>query len=502
MQAVHQLFDTRRLFAIIAIATLLITTSESCSKKKIPPMPENSVTQVEVYVSSQAGDRLTKKENTSFILETNTSLPTIIVDEKKVYQTIEGFGASFNEAGMICLNDLPSIARDSVFRSLFDSAKGSGFTLMKAPIAACDFASAGPWYSYNETPDDTLMTHFSIARDLGNNGLVTYIKKALGYGTFKIESPMDFAPDWMYYSLQPGEKHIKPQYYNALALYYAKYLAAYAAQGIRIDYLNLFNEADNSGYSDVTYHEIAELIKKHVVPRFKAEGVSVKIQFGETAYRGEALEKFPVELNDAELRTHLNSLTVHGYDWDQFAKLTELHNKYPDLPIWLTEICYAQNLIPPGGPSQLPAYEFSDGELWGNMIINDLKNWVSAWIYWNMILDESGGPWLVATEHGDPENNIQHPVVIINRTTKKVSYTGLYYYLSHFSKFVRPGARRIDCTGGSAQLNFVGFQNTDGSIVLNVINNGEGIDGSIAWNNKFSTQKFPGHSITTLKWRN
>ena len=52
-----------------------------------------------------------------------------------------------------------------------------------------------------------------------------------------------------------------------------------------------------------------------------------------------------------------------------------------------------------------PVYEFSDGEFWGNMIMNDMKNWVSGWIYWNMILDQDGGPWLVSPEHGDPDPN-------------------------------------------------------------------------------------------------
>src|SRR5205814_5455321 len=95
----------------------------------------------------------------------------------------------------------------------------------------------------------------------------------------------------------------------------------------------------------------------------------------------------------------------------------------------------------------------------------------------------------------------QHPVVIINRATKKVSYTCLYYYLSHFSKFVRPGSRRIECAGGSTQINFVGFQNPDGSISLDVINNGEEMDCKIAWHNKIIIQNLPAHSITTLKWK-
>jgi glucosylceramidase len=457
---------------------------------------------IEVYVSSQAGDRLTRKNDATFIADTKSSAPVITVNEKKSFQKIEGFGATFNEAGMICLNSLSAEDRNNVFASLFDTVKGSGFTMMKSPIAACDFASAGPWYSYDETLYDTLMTHFSIQRDLGPDGLIPFIKTASHFGKFTIESPMDFAPDWMYYSLKQGEKHVKPQYYNALARYYSHYLKSYLENGVHIDYLNLFNEANNEWYSNVTYKEIGEMIKNYVAPQLKSDGSDVKIQFGETSNRPEAMQKFPVALDDKGLQKDVNSLTVHGYDWNNFSSLTDLHNRYPDLPIYQTEVCYAMpNNIPPNGPAKMPVYEFSDGEFWGNMIVNDMKNWVSAWIYWNMILDENGGPWLISTEHGDPDNNKQHPVVIINRTTKQVTYTGLYYYLSHFSRFVRPYAHRINCTGGSKQINFVGFKNSDNSIVLNMINNGEGMNCKINWNGKSINQNLPAHSITTLKWK-
>jgi len=457
---------------------------------------------VEVYVSSREGDRLSRKRDAQFIQDANSSLPVITVDEKRTFQSIEGFGATFNEAGMVCLNSLSATARKDVFESLFDSAKGAGFTLMKSPIAACDFASAGPWYSYNESPGDTLMTHFNIQRDLGPNGLITYIKAASQYGKFRIESPMDFAPDWMYYGLKRGEKHIRPEYYSALARYYSRYIQSYLENGVHIDYLNLFNEADNEWYSNVTYKLIGQMIKNYVAPKLRSDGLDVKIQFGETANRPEAIQKFPVVLDDAGVRNNISSLTVHGYDWNKFSSLTDLHNKYPDLPIWQTEVCYAvPNNVPPNGPAKVPVYEFSDGEYWGNMIMNDLKNWASAWIYWNMILDENGGPWLVSEEHGDPDNNRQHPVVVINRTTKEISYTGLYYYLAHFSKFIRPGAYRIESTGGSKQMNFACFRNTDNSTILNIINNGAEIKCKVnLGNDKSIIQDLPTHSITTVKY--
>ncbi len=480
-------------FSVI-LGTLLVNIQ--CQRAKEPV--------ITIYTSSLDGDRLAKTEST-FSAAKKSDLPVIKIDTATTYQKIDGFGATFNEAGMICLNALNAESRDSVLKMLFDPESGAGYNLMKSPIGACDFASAGPWYTYDDTPGDTAMANFSIKRDLGPDGLVTFIKAADRFGKFEIESPMDFAPDWMYFSLKSGEKNIKPEYYRALAKYYSKYLQAYAAQGITINYLDLFNEAHNPWYSNVTYSVIGELIKDYVAPLLKADGLSTKIQFGETSNRPEAMEKFPPVLADPEIRKEVSSLTIHGYDWNKFSTVTELHNKFPELPIWMTEVCYARvgNMPtnePPDRPLPLPVYDFSDGEFWGNMIMGDMNNWVSGWIYWNMILDQDGGPWLVSTIHGDPDDNRQQPVVIIDRKTGKVSYTGLYYYLAHFSKFVRPGAFRIGSAGGSPQLNFACFKNADGSIILNIINNGDDTACRVSWMNREAVQKLKGHSITTLKW--
>lgn len=460
---------------------------------------------VSVYSSSLDGDRLKKLEDSQFIHKKDSVSTFISIDETTRYQQIDGFGASFNEAGMVCLNALDSVQKEDVFKKLFDPVNGAGFTLMKSPIGACDFASAGQWYSYNDVAGDTAMNNFSIARDLGQNGLVTFIKGAAKYGQFEIESPMDFAPDWMYFGIEKDKKHIRPEYYRALARYYSRYISEYARNGVKIGYLNLFNEAHNHWYSNVTYPVMGELIKNYLVPQFKADGISVKIQLGETANRPEALLKFPEVLSDPEVRKHIHSFTVHGYDWDKFSSLTELHNLYPEIPIWQTEVCYARvggkpTNEPPERPLPTPVYNFSDGEYWGNMITNDVKNWASAWIYWNMILNQDGGPWLVSVEHGDPDDNRQHPVVIINRETKEVTYTGLYYYLAHFSKFVRPGATRIESKGDISNLNYVAFQNQDGSVVLNIINNSGELSVNVLWNGKSLHQKLKANSITTLHW--
>jgi len=133
---------------------------------------------VQRFVSSEAGDRISPKPALRFEQDRNSSTANFEINDDVAYQEIDGFGASFLEAGLICLNSLPPRERESVLRALFDPEKGAGFSAMKTVIASTDFMSAGPFYSYNDVRGDAAMTHFSIKRDLGPNGLITFIKLA------------------------------------------------------------------------------------------------------------------------------------------------------------------------------------------------------------------------------------------------------------------------------------------------------------------------------------
>src|SRR5262249_44541436 len=66
--------------------------------------------------------------------------------------------------------------------------------------------------------------------------------------------------------------------------------------------------------------------------------------------------------------------------------------------------------------------------------------------------------------------NVEHPVVIVDRKTKKVTYTGLYYYLAHFSRYVRPGSVRIGTTGKQSGVRCVAFSTPDRHIVAQLMN--------------------------------
>ena len=453
--------------------------------------------EVQTYVSSKAGDRLTAKPALHFQAGGQSSGIRFEVNDLMTLQKMDGFGASLLEAGLVCLNDLPRAEQERVLRSLFDPKTGSGFSAMKTEIAGTDFQSAGPFYTYDEVPGDVEMKHFSIARDLGPNGMLTYIKRARRYGNFVLQAPMDYPPDWMLYDVNKNQD-VNPKYYDALALYYLRYLQEYEKNGVVIDYLSLFNEPDV--YTKIPYNEIRVLLRDHVGPLLQKSGLRSKIMLSEAPERDDAYRNYPLVLDDPDARRFVSVVPYHGYAFKDFDKIADLHRRYPDLPLWMTEICHAYEA---GTPSTmpLPRYDFEDGDFWGNIIFNDLETYASAWIYWNMILDEKGGPWSVSVVHGNPDPNAQHPVVIINRKTKKVTYTGLYYYLTHFSKFVRPGAVRVETNGTANGVRAISFKAPDGRMISELMNSrNDDVEVDLGWSGKTLHLRLPAISITTAMW--
>jgi len=270
------------------------------------------------------------------------------------------------------------------------------------------------------------------------------------------------------------------------------------------------------GYTKIPFPELRDLIKGYIGPLFYREHVRTRLQTSDFIDRETALRGASILLDDPDTDRYISGIAYHGYDWrrqsirpeartgyrfDEFKAIKELFRRYRGtIPVWMTEICYYN-----GGTSwakPLPRYEFEDGDWWGHQIFSDVEAGAAGWTYWNMILDEKGGPWLVSPIHGDPENNVQHPVVIINRETSEVTYTGLYYYLAHFSKFVRPTASRIGSTGTVDDVRCLAFRHTDGRIVIQLMNSaGEEKPVNLEWNKKTLKIVLPAVSITTCEWQ-
>jgi O-glycosyl hydrolase len=455
--------------------------------------------QVSVYVTSKGGDRLAAKPALQF--SAATAQGTVFrINPAVRYQKIDGFGASLLEAGLICINSLNPPQQEKLLASLFDAKTGAGYSAMKTVQAGTDFMSAGPWYTYDDTPGDVELKHFSIARDLAPNGQITFIRRARKYGSFLLQAPMDYPPDWMLAEVQNRDKQdVNPKYYDAMARYQVRYLQEYAKQGVFIDYIDPFNEP--LIYTKIPFASLGVSVRDHLSPPLAKSGLKTKIQFSDFNNRERLYEAVNTTMGDAGFRKYISSLAYHAYGFDNFDKLADVHRRYPDLPLWQTEVCTAYETGTPRS-QPLPNYDYADGDFWGNQIFNDMEAHASAWIYWNMILDENGGPWAVSPVHGNPEDNGQQPIVVVDRKLKKVTYLPLYYYLAHFSKFVRPGAYRVETTGGAKQVRALTFQLADGGKVAELLNSrNEPADVTLESNGRSVRLTLPAMSITTCLWK-
>ena len=96
----------------------------------------------------------------------------------------------------------------------------------------------------------------------------------------------------------------------------------------------------------------------------------------------------------------------------------------------MTETCYAYGAGYPRDPAvapPLPRLDFLDGRTWGSRIVSDVSTGVSGWLYWNLMLDMRGGPFLLSPSHGDGEGNWQHAVVHVDADTGAYHLTGLFW---------------------------------------------------------------------------
>eukprot|EP01065_Artemidia_motanka_P049332 TRINITY_DN8147_c0_g2_i2.p1 TRINITY_DN8147_c0_g2~~TRINITY_DN8147_c0_g2_i2.p1 ORF type:complete len:412 (+),score=89.22 TRINITY_DN8147_c0_g2_i2:426-1661(+) len=410
---------------------------------------------------------------------------------------------------------------------------------MKATIPSNDFASqTGKWHTYDDVKGDVALQNFSIACDLTANGTLTLIKRAQRHG-FQgyIQSYMDYPPDWMLLGALPGLATVNPKYYDALAGYYAKFVQAYAEHGVTVDYLSLFNEPMDS-YTHIHDAGMKKLLGQHVGPLFDRLGLRprTKLTYGGQATRQSAATHVTDVMSDAKAATFMDHIAYHGYDCQyncskqrqQYDKVGALHDRWPGLELWMTEICYAYNGDDPNckqastmskctdyprnhslAPA-LPRFEFSDGRVWGSRIVSDVTAGVSGWIYWNLLLDMDGGPFLYSPRHNDDGANLQQAVIHIDPSAGTYHTTGLFWYLAHFSRFVRDGSTRIDVnvTGAPASdlegmggVEAVAFELPGGGFVALLLNHDASSHrAALRCGGRQANVDLPPVSITTAQW--
>jgi glucosylceramidase len=434
-----------------------------------------------VYETSAQGNALTK-------IKQFQSLPNpveIQLDDKQRFQTITGFGGSFTASTAYLLNRLSAKNREKILQAYFGE-KGARYSLTRTHINSCDFSTHQ--YAYAMVSDDTKLTHFSIAED--QNTLIPMIHQAqkISKEGFKIIASPWTAPPWMKDNQSWIGGKLLPQYRDTWALYYCKYIDAYQKEGIPIWGLTVVNEPHGNGNNWesmlFTPKEMTEFVQDYLGPKLASDGKSQVNILGYDQNRAGLKEWVDAMYENEATSKYFSGTAIHWYEstYDYFPQaLDYAHHKSPskyliqteacvdsEVPHWQDDAWYWKKEATDWGWNWASAEDkhlhpkYAPVNRYATDIIGCLNHWVDGWIDWNMVLDQQGGPnwfknWCVAP-------------VIVNPETDEVYFTPLYYVMSHFSKFIRPGAVKIGCKLEHPQLMSTAAQNPDGTIALVVFN--------------------------------
>lgn len=373
------------------------------------------------------------------------------------YQTIDGFGGCFNELGYIALKKIPNDKKEEVFRNLFDPEE-CNFTYCRLPIGANDYAES--WYSLNETKGDYEMKNFSIERD--KECLIPYIKEAEKYsGELNLFASPWSPPTWMKFpevynfgTLIWEEKNLK-----AYALYFKKFIEEYQKEGIKINQVHIQNEpiADQKFPSCVwSGKQLRDFIKEYIGPLFEGNKLDAEIwlgtlnspydDYGDENWQFGQYNNFAnTVLSDKDAKRYIKGV---GYQWGGKHALLQTRIAYPEMKLIQTENECGE------GKNSWEYAEYVFNLMWTYFI-----NGVSAYTYWNMVLEEEGiSTW------GWKQNSL-----ITVTKDDDVKYNPEYYLMRHFSKYIKQGATMKGLKGDFAG-NALAFENPDGSVVLELLN--------------------------------
>lgn len=442
----------------------------------------------EVYLTAKdTNHRLARQGDLSFFefSQPDEAHPAILIDPNKTFQTIVGFGGALTDAAAETFAKLPESKQNEVLEAYFDPDKGIGYTLCRTSIHTCDFSSVSR--AYTEAEDDTLLTRFSIDQDRAFR--IPFIKRAMEASGNKMRlfaSPWS-PPGWMKTngSMLEGGK-LKPEYRETWARYYVRFIRAYEAEGIPIWGLTVQNEpmAKQTWESCIyTAAEERDFVRDHLGPALEAAGLSrIKLMIWDHN-RGIMYQRAKVVFDDSLASRYVWGTGFHWYVGDHFENVRLVHDAFPDKKLIFTEGCASSF-----EPERIDEWRW--GERYGESVLMDLNNWTNGWVDWNVLLDERGGPnhvgnYCFAPIHGDTETGELHCM-------------NSYYYLGHFSKFIRPGAKRIVASSNDDRLLTTAFLNPDGTVAAVVLNLTEEDIPMMLWiEGHAAKQTSPAHSIIT-----
>jgi glucosylceramidase len=449
--------------AVISVALLAcaITGCDGALAAWQRPQPRTApaASPVQVWVTTADRRRLLARDHDLALVEQPLRPLLIDVDEHKRYQEMVGFGAAVTDASSTVLNKrLKPAQRRALLRELFGPPPGINLSFVRVAIGASDFSSSH--YSLDDLPPgetDPALAHFAL--DANHTLLTPLLRTARSINPqLKIVASPWSAPGWMKDSGNLVGGKLRPEAYGVFADYLLRYVDASEQAGVPIYALTVQNEPgfEPKDYPGMPFDPAARarFIGEYLGPRLAArKHAPLILDWDHNWDKPEA----PLHvLADYGAARYIAGVAWHCYYGNVQAQ-QQVHEAYPDKDAYLTEC---------SGGGWSPHWGEALRQFVGRLMIGSTRAWAKGVILWNLALDEQHGP------HAGGCKNCRG-VVTIDTASGHVTRNVEYYSLAHLSRFVRPGARRVESSEAGEGLRNVAFRNADdGSLVLLVLNGG------------------------------
>ena len=354
--------------------------------------------------------------------------PSITVDDKTTYQSVDGFGFALTggSAGLIMRMD--PAHRKALLRELFRSdGQNIGVSYLRVSIGASDMNDHV--FTYDDQPagkPDPSLSSFSIAPDKAD--VIPVLRQILAINPhIRILASPWTAPFWMKTREAAKGGSLRPEYYDVYAHYLVKYLLAMQAEGIRIDALTMQNEPlNNQNTPSMEMHadEQTLFLKGSLGPLLRNRALATKVILYD---HNCDLPDYPMSiLADPDAAQYAYGSGFHLYRGD-ISALSTVHTAFPAKNIYFTE----QMIIDRPGAKDLAIARPEQ-----RVVIGALANWSRNVLLWNLAADPKFGPH--TSDGGCP---MCEGAITLDGNT--ITRNLAYYTVAHASKFIPPGSVRI-----------------------------------------------------------
>ena len=456
-----------RIIFTFLLPFLLLSSYAQNKQQKIPRSSSIASKKVTVFSTAENSEmRISAAAPVGFTLlpQPIEGEVSVFVDPTKQFQTVLGIGGALTDASAETFSKLSKNQQAQLLEAYYSKDKGIGYSIARTTIHSSDFSSGS--YTYVKEGDTALKT-FNIDHD--RTYRLPFIKEVIKAAGGKITL---YASPWSPPAFMKTNNEmlhggkLKPALSQSWANYYTKFIKAYEKEGVPVWGITVQNEpmATQKWESCIyTAEEERDFLKNYLGPTMQKAGLGDKKIIVWDHNRDLMVHRANVIFDDPEASKYAWGMGFHWYeDWSggqpMFNNVGLVHKAYPNKNIMFTEGCGERFDY-----SKLNAWYL--GERYGRSMINDFNNGSVGWTDWNILLDETGGPNHVG--------NLCFAPVHADLKKGTLIFTSAYYYIGHFSKFVRPGAKLINSSASRSQLLTTAFVNKDKSMNVIVMNQSE-----------------------------